>query len=306
MQSPTSAQSTNSELQLLDELYKEQLISTAIYERRRARLTILDNREVRTYRLPETTADTESVETSTADASKVERTQATYNGKRIALLIGNDNYQTLPILETAVSDTNAIAKMLSHNFGFSIVKLEDVTRDELLTALAHYRRELSEQDNFILYYAGHGIIDDVTQRGYWLPVDAESDNPSNWVSSIEVSDALFSMKAKHALVIADSCFSSSLLEQWVPGLSGESSQLHSRSRTLITSGGFEPVLDSGFGEHSVFASALLDALKEADKNTSIENLFERVRHEVVGRADQTPQYGLIKGAGHTGGEFPLR
>lgn len=305
------AQSVTDDLQLLEELYHDQLISTAIYERRKAGLLNLASRANTAYRLPDQTVLDKPANTSgspliTDVTVNVDTGQPVVGKQRIALLVGNDQYQELPVLETAVNDIRAIADVLSHRFGFSVITMEDVSRQELLSALTHYRQELKPDDDFILYYAGHGIVDEQTGRGYWLPVDARIDNPANWVSSVEISDVLFSMQARHALVVADSCFSSSLLQEQTPLQAPVSSRILPRSRTLITSGSLEPVLDSGFGDHSVFAKALLDALREADQQVTTDHLFQRVRRQVIAHADQTPQYGFLLGAGHTGGEFLLR
>ena len=57
-----------------------------------------------------------------------------------------------------------------------------------------------------MYYAGHGQLDRVNQRGHWLPVDAEPDSPANWISNISVTDILNAMALQQLLVVADSCY----------------------------------------------------------------------------------------------------
>lgn len=304
--SSAAAQTATDELQLLEELYRDQLISAAIYERRKSALLDLANNSTATYRLPDKTVLEHSSESGVAMPIANDAEKPVAGRQRVALLVGNNHYQSLPVLETAVNDIRAIAEVLSHGFGFTVISIEDATRQELLSALSDYRQKLTADDDFILYYAGHGVVDEQTGRGYWLPVDAQLENPANWVSSVEISDVLFSMKARHALVVADSCFSSSLLQEPAPLNASASSRRLPRSRTLITSGSLEPVLDSGFGDHSVFAKALLEALNGADRRVTTSHLFERVRRDVIANADQTPQYGFLPGAGHTGGEFPLR
>ncbi|MBI5749278.1 MAG: formylglycine-generating enzyme family protein, partial [Nitrospinae bacterium] len=77
------------------------------------------------------------------------------------------------------------------------------------------------------------------------------------------------------------------------------------SRTLMASGGNEPVADEGGSGHSVFADAFLRALKEADKGIfTAEELFHgRVKSSVAGKSDQVPEYNDIKNSGHDGGDF---
>jgi formylglycine-generating enzyme required for sulfatase activity len=76
-----------------------------------------------------------------------------------------------------------------------------------------------------------------------------------------------------------------------------------RSRTALTSGGLEPVLDRGGGAHSVFAGALLAALAENPGLMFGAELFDRVKGVVVANADQTPEYADIRYTGHEKGDF---
>jgi hypothetical protein len=77
------------------------------------------------------------------------------------------------------------------------------------------------------------------------------------------------------------------------------------SRTLMASGGNEPVLDVGGSGHSIFAEAFLKGLKEVDENvfTADELFYGMIRERVIGKADQTPQYNNIRNSGHEGGDF---
>ena len=81
--------------------------------------------------------------------------------------------------------------------------------------------------------------------------------------------------------------------------------LNKRSRTLMASGGNEPVADSGGGDHSVFAAVLLNALSSSeDKVFTAEELFySHIKESVAGNADQTPEYSVIRNSGHDGGDF---
>ena len=76
-----------------------------------------------------------------------------------------------------------------------------------------------------------------------------------------------------------------------------------RSRTAFTSGGIEPVADSGFEGNSVFAAALLDELDANDGLIAASELFVSVRRRVTLNSDQTPHYAPILRAGHEDGDF---
>jgi hypothetical protein len=73
---------------------------------------------------------------------------------------------------------------------------------------------------------------------------------------------------------------------------------------VISSGGLEPVIDSsGDGQHSTFASAFLNTLKENQDIMDSSELFNELRRPVMLNSDQTPEYSDIRKAGHEGGEF---
>jgi hypothetical protein len=77
---------------------------------------------------------------------------------------------------------------------------------------------------------------------------------------------------------------------------------------LLSSGGDEPVLDTGGGVNSVFARAFLDELENNQQILSTPELFSRLQKRVQAAAAQnkfvqTPQFKSIKGAGHELGDF---
>ncbi len=80
-------------------------------------------------------------------------------GRYHALVIGNNDYQNLPKLETAVGDAEAVAQVLKQNYGFEVRLMRNATRADILRALNKYRADLTDDDNLLVYYAGHGWLD---------------------------------------------------------------------------------------------------------------------------------------------------
>jgi formylglycine-generating enzyme required for sulfatase activity len=223
-----------------------------------------------------------------------------------ALVIGNQQYRNFPSLRTPLADATAVADVLRREYGYTVRLLQNATRAQMLGALAELRGKLGERDNLLIYYAGHGYLDREADRGYWMAVDAEPNNPANWVSNGDVTDVLRVMKAKHVLVVADSCYSGSLTRDLAiraPEASDLARLAQKRARTVLTSGGNEPVSDVGGGGHSVFARAFLEALRGTTQATDVTSLFAGLRRQVLLRAEQTPQYGDIRLANHDGGDF---
>ena len=239
-------------------------------------------------------------------------------GNYFALIIGNNDYAQLPKLATAVADAREAERLLSQKYGFSTQLLLNATRYDILSALNQLREQLTENDNLLIYYAGHGDLDRVNQRGYWLPVDAEPRSSANWISNIAITDILNSMSARHVLVIADSCYSGAMTRSALASLEAGMSQqartdwvklmADKRSRTVMTSGGLAPVLDSGGGEHSVFAKNLFEVLGENDGIIEAQRLYREVATRVASaaaavRMEQVLQYAPIQYAGHESGDF---
>lgn len=228
-------------------------------------------------------------------------------GRYHALVIGNNAYANLPKLATAINDAESLARVLKDDYSFRVNLLKDASRSDILRALNDYRFSLSENDNLLVYYAGHGWLDNDADEGYWLPVDADRRDSTNWISNGTVAGTLRAMRAKHVLVVADSCYAGKLargikIVQKTPGYFTQIAR--KRSRTVLASGGLEPVADDGGrGNHSVFSSELLRALKENSGLMDGTLLYSKIQRPVVLNSDQSPEYSDIRKAGHDGGDF---
>lgn len=236
-------------------------------------------------------------------------------GPYYALVIGNDDYQYLPKLKTATNDATALAHVLHEQYGFSTTVLLNATRADIIEALLTYRRKLPEKSSLLIYYAGHGANDSEARVAYWLPVDAQLGNTTNWISADDITSELRVIKSLHVLVVADSCYSGALTrgadfidtdaemkpserDYYLEKLQGL------KSRNVLSSGGVEPVADGGALGHSIFAAVMLQSLKEIQlPEFSTSSLFQRVVVRVAGRSQQTPQYSPISNSAHDGGDF---
>ncbi len=233
-------------------------------------------------------------------------------GSYHALVIGNQNYRHFDILGTPLNDARKIKQILKEQYSFKVTLLPDATREEILRALGELRRIIKKEDNLLVYYAGHGILDKVTDVGYWLPIDAEKDSYANWIPSTDLVTSLKGIQANHILVIADSCFSGALTTTRASGAAAldRGSEVwlrrmrEKKSRTALTSGGGkEEVLDAGGGNHSIFAKSLIDVLRNNRMILDGQGLFDHVKRLVVANADQTPKYEIIRKTGHNFGDF---
>jgi hypothetical protein len=237
-----------------------------------------------------------------------------------ALIIGNDKYENLPSLASAVNDARAVEQVLKERYGFKTRLLVNATRADILTALNDFRLSLRERDSFLIYYAGHGELNERSLLGYWLPVNAKRDDTTEWISDRMVTDQIGLMAARHIMVIADSCYSGAMTRDSGVHLvanGGDSAQVKRLtklallpSRTVLTSGGDAPVLDGGAGANSIFARALIDALSRnqgvLEGSALYGELVDPVRQAAARfRVEQSPRYSALADAGHLNGEFLL-
>ena len=235
-------------------------------------------------------------------------------GKYYAIVIGIDNYPSpLRPLMTAVRDARSVADVLNKNYSFQVKLLlnQDATRVNILNAINQFRDTLNENDSLLIYYAGHGYSDHAADKAYWLPVDADSIYSSNRIIADELTTDVRVQNARHVLIISDSCYSGGLSRDAdSPTQSAGRTvflnrMLKSRSRTLMASGGDEPVSDSGTDGHSVFAYAVLRALEQSSQPvfTASDLFYGSVRQQVAGKSDQLPQYSIIRNSSHDDGDF---
>jgi hypothetical protein len=118
------------------------------------------------------------------------------------------------------------------------------------------------------------------------------------------------------MVVADSCYSGALFRDAMPAVVRDVRQrlkffVENPSRTILTSGGNEPVLDTGADGHSIFARAFIETLADNDDLIYGEAIYARLASAVrtqSARLDvpQTPRFAGLADAGHGNGQFVFR
>lgn len=250
-----------------------------------------------------------------------ERTLAGMNfGRYYAIVIGNQNYQSIEDLQTPRYDAARAARILADKYGFTVQILDDANDITMLKTINDMNAVLKPEDNLLIYYAGHGarLPNGKSESGYWLPVNADAPPKDTfWVPNEQVTAHLGRLPARRVLVVADSCYAGLLsTDPSYMFLSDNVSyskdyiayKLPKRARLLLTSGGDAPVLDEGSGGNSVFARAFLDELEANTNVLASPELFSRIRKRVQVAAAknkfvQVPEFKSIKGAGHEVGDF---
>jgi uncharacterized caspase-like protein len=243
-------------------------------------------------------------------------------GDFYALIVGINDYQEWNPLQTAVKDATALKEILVDRYGFAedrVVLLTDkeASRGRIVQALRNLAAGLKKTDNLLIYYAGHGQVDDLTGDGYWIPAEGKLKDTTTWVSHSTVKSILSSesVRAKNVVLVADACYSGTLLREGPSTLAVDRGDYVDKlraaaakpSRQVITSGGMEPVADGGKDGHSLFAYYFLKALKENDREViDLENLFHtRVWEPVTEIGHQRPNVGRLQTPMDDDGQFVL-
>ncbi|WP_457575854.1 caspase family protein [Desulfomarina sp.] len=230
-----------------------------------------------------------------------------------ALIIGIGDYQDRRVtdLRTPVSDGRELAKILSEGYGFEVTTLFDrqATWDNIDTALRKLIVESTEDDSVLIYYGGHGDLDEELGEGWWYPVDAVPGKRQTYLKNSDLRELIKRMPARHVLLVSDSCFAGSLFGDYRSFSAKIDDRYHqrlyrSKSRQGLTSGGKEPVLDGGSEGHSIFAYHFLKFLRTTDRDIfSVGELFTQIAPVVTNNSIQKPECLPILFTGHEQGEF---
>jgi hypothetical protein len=213
-------------------------------------------------------------------------------GNYHALLIANEDYETLDDLTTPIRDANEIERLLQGRYGFNVTKLTNATQNEIMLTLHEYANTLTEEDNLLIYYAGRGSTPDgEPDRAYWLGVDADPALPNTWLLAEHVSEKIREIQAKRVLLITDSCFSRRRIQAKSMsvgrGLDPQKFKIlvGFKSRYVLTSGANLPFYDeSGDRTHSMFAKLFIEVLRQNNNLLSGEMLSYELSNRLRERA----------------------
>jgi Caspase domain len=129
--------------------------------------------------------------------------------KRVALLVGNNGYQSLPRLERAINDAHALGEVLK-KLGFKVFVGEDQSRRSMSEALLAFDRTIEFGDTVLFFFAGHGF--EIHGQNYLLPTDvpAATEGQEELVRDASfaverIVDRLQARGARIAILVLDAC-----------------------------------------------------------------------------------------------------
>ena len=243
------------------------------------------------------------------------RTNAgTAEERTFALVIGIDKYSGgWPQLSNAAHDASGMADELTSDYKFDKVTVlldNQATRANIIRQLEWLTDNVRKTDDVVIFYSGHGDYKKNLDKGFWVPVDAQTQSTADEISNSDIQTFLGGIPSKHTLLIADACFSGDIFRGLEEPVKKDDIQRYYEevgrraSRQAMSSGGLEPVMDGGRDGHSVFTYYLLKALKEnKDSYLDAAQLYDDIKIPVANNSDQTPVFNAIKNTGDEGGQF---
>ena len=206
--------------------------------------------------------------------------QASNLNQRVALVIGNSDYNAGPLLNP-VNDARAMSQALQET-NFVVLKYENVTTmADMKRAIREFGEKIQNGGVGLFYYAGHGI--QVNGKNYLIPTGAEIYREEEVeYESVDVGFVLAQMEAAHNrmnIIILDACRNNPFARSWRSASQGLAF-INAPAGTLIayaTAPG--SVASDGTGENGLYTQELLKQIGKPQ--LKIEDIFKNVRINVL-------------------------
>ncbi len=206
--------------------------------------------------------------------------------RRVALVIGNANYQSVNPLKNPINDAGAVANIL-RDLGFEATLVTDLDKANFEQKVSAFANSLPGAGAAVFYYAGHGL--QVDGRNYLVPVDARIDNEADLPFELVSIDIVMQRLAHHRItniVILDACrdnplgdeLSKKLGDRGKPAARGLAPVTAGYSTVVSFSTGENKTALDGEGDHSPFSSSLIRHIPT--ENVEVIEMLRRVSRDV--------------------------
>jgi hypothetical protein len=257
-------------------------------------------------------------ERSAPDAGPITAAEGTA-GSHItrALLVASNYYDSYPELINPVFDATTISDELQQSYGVETEILLNPTLSETVNKIREYAEmSWSTEDQLMIFFAGHGMYDEVFKEGYIISRDSRADDmaKTSYLSHSNLRTISNNIPCNHILLVMDVCFGGTFdpklsSHRGAPDLYKDIAKdefvqrkLEYKTRLYLTSGGKEYVPDGRPGQHSPFARRFLEALRNYGGQDGILTVNEVL--SFVEKTDPQPRSGEF-GDNEPGSDFLL-
>ncbi|MEI6549659.1 MAG: caspase family protein [Betaproteobacteria bacterium] len=216
--------------------------------------------------------------------------------KRVALVIGNDNYISVSKLQKAGNDATAMARELK-NAGFAVQLHQNLNYRATVRAVESFTYGIQGGDEVVVFYAGHGV--QIKNGSYLLPTDIEVNSESEVEKTaydlLTLTEKLAEAKPAFSLVIVDACRDNPLKSKGrsIGNARGLSAIEAPKGQMIVYSASrgqqaLDRLLEKDPNPNSVFTRELISRMKTPgvkiedlmrDVQNSVEELAKSVKHE---------------------------
>ncbi len=203
----------------------------------------------------------------------------TAEAKRVALVVGNADYDNVYALKNATNDAQDLAAALER-LDFEVTLLTDATEADFWSRLDTFAASAAEAESAMFFFSGHAF--QLGGANYLVPKDAtlasrEAIENETW--RLDEIVKRLSAKNRQTLIFLDACRNNPLPESMRSEGTEGLAQMEKGSGTFVAFA-TQPnnVTSDGAGENSPFTQALLQHIEEP--GISVSDLMIRVRNDV--------------------------
>src|SRR5258708_5698024 len=211
-------------------------------------------------------------------------------------------------IPNCLNDSKKLADVLEkyYQFDHSAVQiLQNVTRDTISTAIQNTAARMTDGDNLLIAFSGHGSYnnDDTNPVGYWIPINVDKED--DYVSSDQVRNWLGRCNAQHILILSNSCYSAAFMgDHGIEPTFDEQRSYDLKSVKVISAGGVEEVSVDNQFIPAITRYLTQNALSKNKYYFTPEFLlFSQIEHDLQESSPTIPRINYFKTRNNQNGDF---
>jgi len=262
--------------------------------------------------------DQEVLRTTVQTKSNQDNSSAAKRGTTYALMFATNVYDYYSDLVNPVLDAQTIAAELGDSYGVVSEVVINPTLSETASLIREFATKRYEpEDNLMIFFAGHGVYDEVFREGYVISRDSRTDDmgKTSYLSHSNLRTMINNIDCPHIFLVMDVCFGGTfdpLMASSHRGAVAEYADISTqefverklkyKTRLYLTSGGKEYVPDGRPGFHSPFARRFIESLRHYGGNDGVLTTSEIL--QFVEKVNPQPRFGEF-GDNEPGSDFIL-